>query len=103
MINKLVIAGHTIKVKYINALKDDDRLDLHGDFNSDTRCIRICLDQSPAEQAQTLFHEAIHAAMHLSGQAALLKPEHEEGIVVALENALWPVLPQLIKSHPAGK
>lgn len=38
----------------------------------------------------TLLHEMIHMALGLSGQSELLKAEHEEGIVRALEHALIP-------------
>lgn len=39
------------------------------------------------EAVATLVHEAIHAALHISGQSQHLSMKLEEGIVICLENA----------------
>lgn len=66
---------------------------LHGDCNEDTQVIRLhqALDLQAAKR--TLFHEAIHAALAVSGHKYMLLEDekddgkHEEALVRMLEQA----------------
>ena len=49
-------------------------------------------NKTPEEINSTLLHECIHAILYVSGQSQLLKEDHEEGIVIALESALAPLI-----------
>lgn len=60
---------------------------LHGDFNIDKNHIRIHQNQTIDEARATLFHEALHAALAISGQNEMLKEDQEEALVRLLEHA----------------
>lgn len=55
---KIKIGYYTIAIKYC-----DDLDDLHGDFNSDNKTIRINSRYSREQQAETLLHEIMHAVI----------------------------------------
>lgn len=59
-----------------------------GETDGYNRTIKINPNQSEEQLHSTLFHEALHAILHVSGLTALLTTGLEEGIVMALEAAL---------------
>lgn len=63
-----------------------------GEFLHDRRTIVINGSYPLEAQWQTLFHETLHAALYLSGQAEGLTGAKEEAIVIAIENSLWPII-----------
>ena len=67
------------KVRYNKTLKD-----CHGDCNPDTKIIRISKEYSKLSQAETLFHEILHAIYYESRLNEHHKPEVEEQIVSTL-------------------
>lgn len=75
------IMGHKIPV-IVRRLTD-----AQGEFCLETRTIRISLKHDVDKVHLTLFHESVHAALYLSGQAELLSEKHEEAIVLLMENA----------------
>ena len=94
-LSSIVIGGIRFKIKYVKDLKEPDS-HLHGDTDVQAKLIRINSSDSPAEQAQTLFHEVMHVALHVTGHSENMTEQFEESIVLALDNMLWPILPQLI-------
>ena len=76
------ILGVEFKVKVVK-LKG-----VYGDCDTDKRVIRLDSSLSKSDRERTLFHEAIHAALRVSGFAELLSDEkQEEALTVMLENA----------------
>jgi hypothetical protein len=82
------ICGHRIIVKTVAKLVDGST-DLAGAYNGDTKTIYLLRHK---DWAMTLWHECIHAALHLTGAGEGLSLTKEETIVVALENALGPLV-----------
>jgi len=62
-----------------------------GEYEQHKYLIKISKRSDINEARQTLFHEAIHAALHISGLSMVLPDNDgidlEEAIVVCLENA----------------
>jgi len=83
-LESLEILGKTVKIEYKPLLKEG----LFGDFDGDSKTIRIDSGLKGTAASEALFHEMIHAALCISGQSETLTSEQEEGIVVAIENAL---------------
>lgn len=73
------ICGHDVPVRYRKRLKD------YGQFHYDDLKIYIRSDEKWREH---LLHEILHGIIHLSGQKERLEDDHEEALVVALENGL---------------
>lgn len=73
----------------------DDALadDYHGHADTNRRIIRIS-DLGNTDQAETLLHEIIHAALHESGQSETLGQDTEEALVTMLAHALAPLYGQ---------
>lgn len=63
-----------------------------GEFDATAETITISAGDSYGAQRKTLFHEALHAALYVSGQSERLSPKQEESLVVALEHSLWPLV-----------
>lgn len=85
---KARIAGLEFTVNYTYNLENDAE-SLAGQLTPHKRIIDICLDSNESldEIMSTLFHEAIHAALHQSGISAVIGDEKiEEGIVVIMEH-----------------
>lgn len=80
------IFGREIKV-LVTTLKG-----LHGDFTADTNTIRIHQTSDIYAARATLFHEAIHAALTISGQNEMMKEDQEEGLVRCLEHAFMHIV-----------
>lgn len=85
----VMICGHKIKIKIIKELVDDDQEPLHGAYNGDNKTIYLAKD---SDLMSTLWHECLHAALHLSGASEGLTMTKEEQIVQALEYGLGPLL-----------
>lgn len=51
---------------------------------------------SQAELDSTLFHELVHAALKITGLSELFAGKSEEALVVGLENAMVPVIRELV-------
>jgi hypothetical protein len=95
----LEISGHPFTIEYYDeipgteAKTKDEEETVYGDCDITRRRIRISLKHNETDEQleRTLLHEILHAILGLSGQAERLEGENneqEEGIVVALENAL---------------
>jgi hypothetical protein len=81
----VTVLGTKIQVRIVKTLESEGH-DLLGSFEPDK--LRIFLLKS--ENWRTvLFHEIIHAALHLSGAGEGLTFNKEESIVLALEYALF--------------
>jgi Zn-dependent peptidase ImmA (M78 family) len=93
--SSIKIGGYVFAVKYVADLKDDQGQPLHGETDTSTRVIKINTNDSHDMQAQTLFHECLHAALYVTGQASVLSEAAEEGIVLAIDHMLWPLLKEL--------
>lgn len=81
------ILGRNFEINYKPNLKEEDGNYLYGEtFGRD---LRIDINSSISLQMQkdTLFHEAIHAALEVSGLTGLLDDKLEEAIVTCLEHA----------------
>ena len=52
------------------------------------------VNKTPDDMASTFLHEVIHAILGVSGQDSLIKEDHEEGLVTALEHGLYPLIKQ---------
>jgi hypothetical protein len=72
---------------------------LYGETDVLARTIDISTEYPLDVQWSAFLHEVIHAALGVSGQSEGLKDTKEEGIVLALENALAP----LFQFKPKGK
>lgn len=68
--------------------------DTYGETEGIERTIKVDLAKHHSQEqvASTLFHEVIHAVLHVSGQSELLKGKQEEALVVALEHGLSPII-----------
>jgi len=59
----------------------------YGETEGHARKIMINRNQPKNLVLSTLFHEAIHAVLHVSGHTELLTHQQEEALVIALESA----------------
>lgn len=84
----VTVLGTKIQVRTFKHLTLDG-YDLLGRFESDKMLISLLKRD---EWRALLFHEMIHAALYLSGAGEGLTMTKEESIVVALENALLPLM-----------
>lgn len=89
--SKIVVFGIPFEVKVCN-LKGSS-----GDCTLDDRVIRIHQTQSLEQAKATLWHEAIHAAIGLSGLSELLEEKStsgnlEEALVRCMEHAFSDVV-----------
>lgn len=60
----------------------------YGETDGHARKILINRNQPKSLVMSTLFHEAIHAILHVTGHTELLTHQQEEALVIALESAL---------------
>lgn len=65
---------------------------LHGDCDTAKGVIRIHQNCSIESARSTLFHEAIHAALAVSGQNEMLREDQEEALVRMLEHAFYRIV-----------
>ena len=64
---------------------DGEKVD--GETIGDLRLIRVCSNQDLRRKWTTLYHEYIHAALHVVGLGNVLGEEIEEVIAQTLEHA----------------
>jgi hypothetical protein len=85
----LPMLGRSVQIKYVAELGGD-----YGHADPPTFTIKIAIKEhsSAAEVFSTLLHEMLHIALGTTGQAELFKGGGEEALVVALENALAPLV-----------
>ena len=91
---KVLIFGKVISVS-----REDMPRDEFGEYHQHEYRITISKRLSPEDALHTLFHECIHAALHISGLSAVIPGPRdnddmdtvdlEEAIVTCLENALY--------------
>lgn len=93
----IVIGGVKFDIEHTPGIRDEERQPLHGDTDTSKRIIRINSSDPRPTQHQTLFHECIHAIIHISGHSATLTEQQEEAITLALDHLLWPILPELLR------
>lgn len=62
----------------------------YGECDGGEATIYIDLSKHKSQEQveSTLLHETLHAALYISGQSEHMSEKQEEGVVVALENAL---------------
>ena len=89
---RLTIMGHAIEIKQVATLPDED----HGRCDPLAKTISIS-KQYPIEQRWlTLYHEAAHMVLALTGLSELLTTELEEAIVLALEHNFFLITNQIV-------
>lgn len=91
----LIILGR----KWSVTVEEEDLEEATCFGKTDTHAQTITIYARPHElwpargtQWSTLFHEAIHATLQVSGVGALLPGGKEEAVCVAMEHGLWPVV-----------
>lgn len=92
-----MICGVPFVVRYKDKLEGDGDEIVYGQTYGHGRLIEINMSVHTTEQQvrSTLLHESLHAILHVTGHSEGLSEEKEEGIVIALENALGGVVGQL--------
>lgn len=84
---KIMVMGKEFDVRYTDNLHDEDRQELYGETHGREFRININTKYSYEAQRITLFHEAIHAALSVSGLTHLLTEKLEEALVSAIESS----------------
>jgi len=85
------ILGHNFKLELVPKMQD------LGECDGVSKTIKISKDHKSVDAlVSTLLHEIIHGALYISGHSEKLEKEQEEGIVLALEHAIYPIIPRLI-------
>jgi hypothetical protein len=82
-----MICGHDIKIVYKNL-----GLSYFAKYDSNVRRIYLNTNKKAHWSMTHLFHESLHAILHLTAQSTLLSTAQEEAIVEALEMNLWPMI-----------
>jgi hypothetical protein len=85
----LTICGRKVKIVVSQNLQESGQI-VHGYFDASEHKIALRSDKSEVMR-DTLLHEVLHAILHYSGHSHLVGVG-EEGLVVALENGLSPLL-----------
>ena len=81
----LVVGGHEIKVK-VGKLKK-----AHAEYDTGNYTITVDPDTNPAHVEMYLFHELVHAALHISGIEHVIDIKTEEAIAWSLQHHLFPL------------
>lgn len=81
----VTIMGQEYQIKYVRKVDSEDSM---GSCDVHERIIRVKWPAPGGLISGTLLHECLHAILYISGQAADLSAEREEGLVLALENGL---------------
>ena len=86
---KINILGKDIRVLKEKIKKEEGEAKIFGEFNDSKMLIKINPKLTPHEEKITLFHEAVHAALHVSGLTHLLPSDGklEEALVRVMEHA----------------
>lgn len=82
------ICGHKVKVRIVPYLEDSGA-ELLGAFNGETKTIYL---MKGCDWKPVLLHECCHAVLFFSGASEGLTASKEEGLVLALEHGLTPLL-----------
>jgi Zn-dependent peptidase ImmA (M78 family) len=85
----LLICGRKVKIVVTHNLQESGQV-VHGYFDASEHMIALRSDKSEVMR-DTLLHEILHAILHYSGHSHLVG-SGEEGLVVAIENGLAPLL-----------
>lgn len=81
--NKINVLGKDFTVTRKKMVKDH-----HGECDGSRYQITLSNAETLEASRQTLFHEAIHAALYVSGLSNVINDDNlEEAIVISLENA----------------
>lgn len=83
----ITILGYIFEIKYVDDMPDGQ----HGEMDADKKVIKINTNSQGEELHATLFHEATHAALFLTGWNERLGEQEEEALVRALEHSLAPL------------
>ena len=83
----IAIGGVTIMIKWGKPDAGE-----WASYESGVSTITIREDCADDKIGQYLFHEAIHAALDVSGLRNLLSAKMEEAVVCCVENLLWPLV-----------
>ncbi len=78
------IGGRKVKVKAVSKLRVDGE-DCYGAYSYWDDTIRINEDTPDAYKVQTLLHEAMHAALKVTGISEFLDEKVEEAVCIAAE------------------
>ena len=78
----IIILGQKFRIEVCDMDEND-----YGETLGYERLIKISKHQSKELVMHTLFHEAVHAALHVTGQTSLLSDNMEEAVVMAMEAA----------------
>jgi hypothetical protein len=83
----LILLGQEFHIELSELEKAEDEDTVYGETNGQERKIRIDKYHPKPSLNHTLFHESIHAVLHISGQSIHLTEAQEEAITVVIENA----------------
>lgn len=78
------IMGVWIKIKHVEGLYEDQAM--FGEYDSDTRTIRLEDLLEGNRYKEVLNHEKFHALCQLSGQTEILDDKAEEALAVMMEH-----------------
>lgn len=81
----LQVGGHTIKVKTGKLKK------AYAEYDTSSYTITVDPETDPAKVEMYLFHELVHACMHISGVEQVLDIKQEEAICWSLQHMLFPL------------
>ena len=82
------VCGQKLKVKIVPYLEDSGS-ELVGAFNGETKTIFL---MKGCDWKPVLLHELTHALLYFTGASEGLSLTREEGIVLAIEHSLSPLL-----------
>ena len=85
----LSIGGEKFKVSY-------EDIEDFGQTHFDKKLIVIRKGLSKEDSKRTLFHEAIHAALFMSGISFTFEGGQEEAVVRALDNIFYPAAKKIL-------
>ncbi len=87
------VGGRKIKIRYLKTLPGPAKDVTFGEFCSSGAEIRVnkSAHTNTHEVHKTVVHELFHAVFKMSGLENIIKGNHEEAIVSAMENLLAPV------------
>lgn len=103
---KIFVCGVPFTVAYKDRIKAESDELVYGQTMGHQRLIEINKSAHDTEEQlrSTLFHECLHAILHVTGQSEGLSDTQEESLVIALENAIGPIITQLgVSNYVATK
>ena len=80
---KIKVLGVWVAIKHVEGLYEDH--DMFGEYDSDTRTIRLEAKLEGSRYKEIERHEVWHALAQLSGLSEMIDPKLEESIAVLLE------------------